>query len=117
MPKRLDEHKAEANKVANINSYQGHEESIAQSTVHKSAITDHVVDGQYNHVISWNGAKIVIRVIGTKIWIKEAISIRKQGATMNRNEGQYNLSHVYDDLLVDKRPRNTYVSRSSLLIQ
>ena len=49
------------------------------SMVHKSAITDHVVDT--NHVIGWNEAK----VIGTeqdryKRWNKEAVEIRKKGA-------------------------------------
>ena len=34
-----------------------------------------------------------------KCWIKEAIAIRKQGTTMNRDEGQYQLSHVFDNLL------------------
>ena len=55
-----------------------------------------------NHVIGWDEAK----VIGTeqdryKRWIREAIEIRKKGAskTMNRDEGQYFLTHVFDDLL------------------
>ena len=72
------------------------------STIHKSAVTDHV---EQNHVIGWGRAK----VIGTeqdryKRWIKEAIEIRKRrGATMNRDEGQYFLSHVYDELLLEKK--------------
>ncbi len=45
---------------------------------------------------------------------KEAISIRKQGTPMNRDEGQYNLSHVYDDLLVDKRTRNTFAAGNTV---
>ena len=55
-----------------------------------------------NHVIGWNEAK----VIGTeqdryKRWIKEAVEIRKKGGTtMNRDEGQYFLPHVFDDLLL-----------------
>ena len=31
--------------------------------------------------------------------IKEAIWIRKTKDSMNRDEGQYRLSHIYDDLL------------------
>ena len=42
-----------------------------------------------------------------KRWIKETITVRKQGATMNRDEEQYHLNHVFDDLLVDKTSRNT----------
>ena len=32
--------------------------------------------------------------------LKEAIAIRKQPANMNRDEGQFYHSHLYDDLLV-----------------
>ena len=37
---------------------------------------------------------------------------KKQGesATTNRDEGQYNVSHVFHDLLVDKRTRNTFAA-------
>ena len=55
-----------------------------------------------NHVIGWEKAK----VIGTeedkyKRWIKEAIEIRKRrGKTMNRDEGQYQLTHIFDEFLV-----------------
>ena len=43
-------------------------------------------------------------VMGTKdrSKTKAAIAIRTQGVTMNRDEWKYNLSHVFDDLLVDK---------------
>ena len=64
------------------------------------AITNHAVDK--NHVIGWDEA----RTIGTeenryKRWVKEAIEIRKRrGKTMNRDEGHYQLSHVYDEFLV-----------------
>ena len=41
-----------------------------------------------------------------KRWVKEAIEIRKRrGATMNRDEGQYFLSHIFDELLLDKSPK------------
>ena len=33
-------------------------------------------------------------------WIKEAIEIRKRrGTTMNRDDGQYQLSHIFDEFL------------------
>ena len=58
-----------------------------------------------NHVIGLGEAKI----IGTeqdryKGWIKEAIAIRKKGdTTMNRDEGQYFLSHASDEILMKKK--------------
>jgi hypothetical protein len=102
--KRLEEHKSEAEKLsANVRTRANRKAS--QSTVNKSAISDHVVDT--NHVIDWEEAKIVGKESDRyKRWIKEAISIRKQGNTMNRDEGQYNLSHVFDDLLKETSSGN-----------
>ena len=97
--KRL-EHRAETEKVA-TNVRTRATRKASQSTVHKLAITDmtdHVVD--FNHVIDWEEARIVGRKSDRyKRWVKEAIAIMKQGTTMNRDEGQYQLSHVFDDLL------------------
>ena len=103
--KRMDEHKSEAEKAgATVRTRAARKES--QSTVNKSAITDHVV-GE-NHVINWDEAKIIGKETDKyKRWVKEAIEIRKQRTTMNRDEGQFNLSHVFDDLLVAKTSRNT----------
>ncbi|XP_072019409.1 uncharacterized protein [Amphiura filiformis] len=54
--KRLDEHKTEAEKIGdNIKTRATRKAS--QSVIHKSAITDHVVEN--NHVINWDEAKIV----------------------------------------------------------
>ncbi len=82
-------------------------DELFTTVLKQSAITDHVVES--NHFISWE------EIIGRechryKRWIKESISIRKQGPTMNGDEGQYNLSHVFDDLLVNKRTRNTFAA-------
>ncbi len=102
---RLKEHKAEVDKVErSVTTRAGRKESL--STIHKSAVTDHVVE--QNHVIGWDKGK----VIGTeqdryRRWIKEAIEIRKRGdTTMNRDEGQYHLTHVFDELLEEKSPRS-----------
>ena len=56
-----------------------------------------------NHLINWDEAKIIGKKRDRyKRWIKEAIAIKKQGTFMNRDEGQYQLSHVFDDLLGKK---------------
>ena len=64
----------------------------------KSTITDHV--NQENHVINWNEATIIARDSDkTTRWIREAVKIRQESqGVMNRDEGTYQLSHVYDDL-------------------
>ena len=64
--------------------------------MHKSAITYHIT--QQNHIVDWDGAKFVNRETDWRTrGIKEAIWIRKD--SMNRDEGRYRLSHLYDDLL------------------
>ena len=95
---RLSEHKTEVDKVSkSVVTRAARKESL--SAVHKSAVTDHVVEE--NHVIGWRKAK----VIGTesdryKRWNREAIEIRKRGHnTMNHDEGQYFPTHVFDELL------------------
>ena len=86
-----------------VNTRLGRKEPL--TTIDRSAITNQVVDK--NHVIGWSDAK----VIGTeedefKRWIKEGIEIRKRGKSiMNRDEGQYNLTHIFDEFLQPTRAR------------
>jgi len=64
----------------------------------KSAVTDHAIT--LNHVIDWDQAKVVDRE-NSKMdrWTTEAIHIRKeQDKSINRDEGSYQLSHIYDRL-------------------
>ncbi len=70
-----------------------HTESTAEQ--HKSAITDHVADT--NHIINWDNAKIKDRETDrtTKIWLKEAIWIKRKGdQILNRDEGLHTAFHL-----------------------
>jgi len=72
-----------------------------QITGHRTeqvAVTDHAIT--LNHVIDWDQAKVVDRESNRMDrWIKEAIHIRKdQDNSMNRDEGSYQLSQIYDRL-------------------
>jgi len=52
----------------------------------------------------WDQANVIDRE-GNRVdrWIKEAIHIRKeQDKSMNRDEGSYQLSHIYD-ILFDRK--------------
>ena len=72
----------------NIVTRAGRKESLTSS--YKSAITDHVVEK--NHVIGWARANWhrQMQEMG-----KRTIDIRKRGGTtINRDEGQYLLSHI-----------------------
>jgi len=64
----------------------------------KSAVTDHAIT--LNHVMDWDQAKVVDRESNRMDrWIKEAMHTRKeQDNSMNRDEGSYQLSHIYDRL-------------------
>ena len=76
-------------------------------------MTDHIA--QENHTINWTGAKILDKDNDKqKRWIREAIWIRRQGPNiLNRDEGIYSLSHVYDPLIkTTLHPENeTIISR------
>ena len=116
--KRIEEHRVEAEKAgASVRTRAIRKAS--DSKVNKSAITDHVMEK--DHIIDWEEARVVGKEADRyKRWIKEAIQIRKQDNIMNRDEGQYNLSHAFDDLLgkrtgnrVAKQPVSSAVNRRS----
>jgi len=62
-------------------------------------VTDHAIS--ISHVIDWEHAKVIDKESNRMDrWIKEAIHIRKeQDKSMNRDEGSYQLPHIYDYLL------------------
>ena len=94
---RVTEHKKEVEKITEgINTRAKRKESVNE--IHKSAIRDHAA--QKNHVINWEETKTIAREDDfRKRGIREALRIRKQGKCMNRDEGRYQLSHIYDSLL------------------
>ena len=96
---RIQEHRDEADKVTSRRRTRG---SLAEEdpTKFKSAITEHL--RTHNHVMDWPNVEVVDRESHKKRrWIKEAIQVRKrgEGITCNRDEGGYELSHVWDPLL------------------
>ena len=79
--------------------YTRAERKLSEQEQTKSAISDHVA--RANHVIDWDEASILGREHDKRSReVREAIEIRKRGdTTMNREEGTFLLSHVYDPLL------------------
>jgi len=96
---RIKEHQKEVEQQEG-RKYTRSTKRQSQTEQNKSAITDHV--NTENHVINWDEAKI----IGWELermarCIREAIKIRKESQdVMNRDVGAYQLSHVYDNLLL-----------------
>ena len=86
METRIQEHRMEYEK-AKESKYTRSMRKMSESELSKSAITDHAK--QYNHVIDWEGAKIVDTESNKyNRWIKEAIWIRRKSPTMNRDKGR-----------------------------
>ena len=80
----------------------------SQSEINKSAITDHM--NKYNHVAAWDDVKILGRESNKKSrWIKESIEIHKHDKTMNRDEGNYNLPHIYHAII----KKSTHVTKTA----
>ncbi|KAI8482077.1 hypothetical protein Bbelb_401640 [Branchiostoma belcheri] len=89
----------------------------AQKEEKKSAVTDHV--DRNNCVIDWEGARVIDREDNRRIrWIKEAVWIRKStpvmNGVMNRDEGGYKLSHVWDCILAAKAPPTLAINSGEL---
>ena len=95
---RLQEHRQ---KVAqcNVKAYTRSTSKSATTEQNKSAVTDHAIS--LNYVIVWDRTKVIDRESNRMDWwIREAIHIRKeQDKSMNRDEGSYQLPHIYDYLL------------------
>jgi hypothetical protein len=98
---RLNEHRTEV-EAKSARAYTRSQRVTSLTERNKSALTDHTV--QQNHIIDWFESKILDRESDSldreTRWIKEAVHIRKEGKkSMNRYEGSYSLSHVYDRVL------------------
>ena len=109
---RIKEHKDETTKVNNIRKTRS--TSIAEdNTQLKSAISEHT--RTHNHIMDWDNVSVIDRD-SEKIprWIREAMHVRKlgEGIAMNRDEGGYELSHVWDPLLRNKRQHHPSRSRA-----
>ena len=94
---RLDEHRKEVNQTEQ-HRYTRANKQNSQRIMHKSALADHT--SRENHVIDWEGAKMVANEHYTKArQIREAIWIKRTPNTMNRDAGVYPLARVYNTLI------------------
>ena len=98
-------------KKVNERKFTRSERKASEQEQTKSAISDHVA--RVNHVINWDDAKILGKEHDKKAReIREAIEIRRRGAKrLNREEGTYLLSHVYDPLIKRTTPVKETSSR------
>ncbi|KAI0220012.1 hypothetical protein LSAT2_028453 [Lamellibrachia satsuma] len=100
---RLEEHRKDVDNTKK-EKYTRSGKKRLMSTINKSALTDHVTTE--NHIIDWEGVSIVDKEPNRRIrHIKEVIWIRKTTTPINRDEGNYELPHVYDDVI--KRHRQS----------
>ena len=105
---RITEHRKEAKKISDKNFTRStHRASTNEH--HKSAITDHVC--QNNHIMNWEASEIVEQESDKfKRWIKESICIRSNTPTMNRDEGAYQLSPIWTQVISIPKPGGEGVS-------
>ena len=90
---RLIEHKKDVEN-AQKEQYTRSEKKRLQSTTNKSAPA--ATQPPKNHLIDWEGVKVVDR---RRRIVKEAIWMRKTKTVINRDEGNYELPHVCDDVI------------------
>ena len=109
--KRLDEHVKDVEKQIATGVRTRANRASTSGAINKSAITDHASD--LNHVPKWADAKVVLKE-STLLdrQIKEAMTIRKTLAPMNRDKGAYKLPHTYDDLLIPRRGPDDFPNRT-----
>ena len=94
----IKEHKEDVEEASTCRPYTRSNRKTSEEEMHESVITDHMT--QQNHIVDWAGAKFKDRESDwRKRCINKAILIRKTKNSMNRDEGRYRLSHIYDNLL------------------
>ena len=102
---RLEEHRKEVEHMGGaIYTRAQRREAEKEENMNRYAVmTDHTT--RDNCIIDWEGAKVIDREDNRRTrWIKEAIWIRKSTPVMNRDEGGYKLSHVWDQILAATPP-------------
>ena len=101
---RLKEHQKDVETMTQ-QVYTRSAKKTSEKQYNKSAITDHA--NIHNHLIDWNNSKVLERENNWKVRkIKESIWVRKEGVSMNRDEGGHQLSHLYDPILTSNKGRN-----------
>ena len=96
---RLKEHQASVKKACKSRHTRSRAAAAATET-HSSALADHAA--QENHVVDWDNTEVLASGCSNKKgrWVREAIHVREQQQpTLNRNDGMYQLNHVWDSLL------------------
>ena len=61
---------------------------------------------QNNHIMKWEASELIIEQESDKFkrWIKESICIRSNTPTMNRDEGTYQLSPIWTQVISTPKP-------------
>ena len=96
---RLEEHKKDAEtSAADMARYTRSNRKVSERTYNKSALSDH--QNQLNHVIDWEGIRVLDREAHQRNrQIREAVWIRRTRGAINRDEGAYDLSHIFDPVI------------------
>ena len=94
---KITKHRKEAEKISDRN-FTRYTRRVSTKEHHKSAITDHVC--QNNHIMNRDEVDIIEQESGKfKRWIKESICVRSNTPDMNRDEGAYQLSPIWTQVI------------------
>ena len=103
---RKGEHMKTVEKISR-NRFTRANRKVSESTMLTSALADHVACN--NHNIAWAESTILTTECDRYTrWVKEAIWIRRRGQhSMNRVDGTFKLSHLYDGLIAGNKRINS----------
>ena len=96
---RLEEHMKDAeNSAMDMSKYTRSARKVSERTYNKSALSDY--QNQMNHIIDWEGIRVLDREAHQRSrQVREAVWIRRTKGAINRDEGAYDLSHIYDRVI------------------
>ena len=95
---RAKEHRKDVDKLMKGRSFTRGARKESETDRWKSCIMDHAI--KENHVIGWQSVMLVGKEVGCgKRAFGEVITIGKHPHSMNRDQGRYFLSPLYDDFV------------------
>ena len=99
---RLSEHESDVENNINTGVRTRTARLASTTEEHDSAITDHLLEE--NHVPNWQPKIMAREPYKLDRKIMEAITIQRHPNNVNRMDGAYQLSHIYDSLLLPYPP-------------
>ena len=107
---RTTEHEKEFEKFSHISAFTRQQKQLIMSDIFKSAAAEHAV--KENHILDLENIKVLEYEADWGLrGIKEAIQIRSNEKSMNREGGErYELSHIWNSVLARSKEKKNKIS-------